>query len=45
MFSCKLEDEEKTVNMSVLPLCKPDLHLHVEGANYINVIWKQLAIS
>ena len=45
IFSRKLENEEKTIDMSVLPPCESVLRLHCERANYLAAIWKNATTS
>ena len=40
IFKKKYDNEEKTVDMSVLPPCESVLRLHCERANYLACIWK-----
>ena len=44
-FSKKFDNEEKTVDMSVLPPCESVLRLHCERANFLAAIWKKAATS
>ena len=41
IFKKKYDNEEKTVDMSVLPPCESVLRLHCERANYLACIWKR----
>ena len=45
IFKKKYDNEEKTVDMSVLPPCESVLRLHCERANYLAAIWRRASIS
>lgn len=45
IFKKKYDNEEKTVDMSVLPPCESVLRLHCERANYLAAIWRRANIS
>ena len=40
-FKTKYDNEEKTVDMSVLPPCESVLRLKCDRANYLACIWKR----
>ena len=41
LFKKKFDNEEKTVDMSVLPPCKTVLRLHCDRAQYLAALWKR----
>ena len=45
IFKKKYDNEEKTVDMSMLPPCESVLRLHCERANYLAAIWRRANIS
>ena len=45
IFKKKYDNEEKSVDMSVLPPCESVLRLHCERANYLAAIWRRANIS
>ena len=45
LLSRTFKDEDKTVDMSVLPPCESVLCVHSEKVNYIAPTWKRTTIS
>ena len=45
IFKKKYDNEEKTVDMSVLPPCESVFRLHCERENYLAAIWKRANMS